>query len=79
MSQTEICPSSTYRVLWDQKHSDVGNPLFSRETSDYEQALNGIFPCHGSVREVRAVSGKRFLKEKPADVLMLNKAFCLLL
>jgi len=24
-------------VLWDKKHSDVGNPLFSRETSDYEQ------------------------------------------
>lgn len=24
-------------VLWDQKHSDVGNPLFSREAADYEQ------------------------------------------
>jgi len=24
-------------VLWDKKHSDVGNPLFSRETSDCEQ------------------------------------------
>lgn len=72
-----VPPPRANWVLWDKKHSDVGNPLFSRETSDCEQALNGILGCHGSVREVRAVSGKRFLKEKPPDVLILNKSFLL--
>lgn len=72
-----VPPPRANWVLWDKKHSDVGNPLFSRETSEYEQALNGILGCHGSVREVRAVSGKRFLKEKPPDVLILNKSFLL--